>query len=140
MSGDRCVDTGEHVGREHRHHVERLEVLEHLRRPARAGDDGAHARVQCAPRERQLGQRATEFLGDRAQARIGVPGSMRVTRSGSAWTNELSYSTLVAFALIPSLHHGATLRTLFSAKVFNAHQYLTGISILGSMLIAAATR
>ena len=50
-----------------RHDVERLHVLDDLRRPARAGDHRRHVRILEAPRERHLRQRAAEVGGDRRE-------------------------------------------------------------------------
>jgi len=58
------VDALHDFGREQRHHVEGGHVLSNLRGVRRAGDDGRHVGVRRAPRQRELGQRDVEFIGD----------------------------------------------------------------------------
>src|SRR3954468_23182833 len=63
-SGDDAVDALEHGGCELRRHVDRLEVLLHLRDARGARDHRGDARIAKAPRERELRRAAAELLRD----------------------------------------------------------------------------
>ena len=79
---DGGVDALEHVGVERGDDVEGAEVLDDLARPAGAGDHGRHVRVRRAPGQRQLGERAAELVGDRAQP---LDLGQRPARRTGAW-------------------------------------------------------